>query len=112
MFCTFCGRGLEMGDRFCAQCGKANSADATTPPFPQAQRARSRFLRSMSDKKIAGVCSGLARYLDLDVTLIRIVFLAGILLHGATLIAYIICWIAMGRDNDYIARSAPAVPQT
>jgi phage shock protein PspC (stress-responsive transcriptional regulator) len=54
----------------------------------------------MGNKKIAGVCSGIARYFHIDVTLVRVLFIAGLLLHGITLLAYVILWVAMPRDDE------------
>jgi phage shock protein PspC (stress-responsive transcriptional regulator) len=53
----------------------------------------------MTEKKIAGVCAGLARYLGWDVTLVRVGFIALIFLHGVTLIAYPVLWLVMPRDD-------------
>ena len=39
---------------------------------------------------IAGVCAGLADYFDMDVTLMRVIFVAGALLTGIGLLLYII----------------------
>ena len=47
----------------------------------------------VESKKLAGVCSGLAAYFDIDVTLIRILFLAGLLVGGFAFWLYIIIWI-------------------
>lgn len=46
---------------------------------------------SSTDKKIAGVCGGFAEYFGLDSTLIRIGYLAMILLAGTGILFYIIC---------------------
>jgi phage shock protein C len=54
-----------------------------------------RLYRSQVDHKIAGVCGGIAEYLNIDPTLVRIAALALIFLHGIGLLAYIIAWIAM-----------------
>ncbi len=54
----------------------------------------------MSEKKIAGVCAGFAAYFDMDVTLMRIIFLVLLVTPpGVGLIGYIIAWIAMPRDS-------------
>ena len=47
------------------------------------------------EKKIFGVCSGLGDYFDIDPTIIRILFLAGVLLFGTGLLLYIILAIVM-----------------
>lgn len=92
MFCTSCGNEIKAGERFCAQCGRPHS-----PAQPPGAR---RLELDQAGKKIAGVCSGIAGYLGWDVTLVRILFLLGILLHGASLLVYLICWIAMPRGPE------------
>ena len=49
-----------------------------------------KLYRSTTDKKIAGVCGGLAQYLNIDSTIIRLVWLLLILFAGCGLLAYII----------------------
>jgi phage shock protein C len=61
----------------------------------------------MFDKKIAGVCSGFARYLGVDVTLMRIIWLVVALTTGIGFIAYVIAWIAMPRDEAPIGVAVP-----
>lgn len=53
-----------------------------------------RLMRS-KDKKIAGVCAGLGDYFDLDPTIVRILFVIVFFAGGASLLAYLIMWIAM-----------------
>jgi phage shock protein PspC (stress-responsive transcriptional regulator) len=54
----------------------------------------------MAEKKIAGVCAGIARYLQMDVTLVRIlVAIFTVYPPGLGLIFYIVCWIIMPRDS-------------
>ena len=47
------------------------------------------------EKKIFGVCSGLAEYFDLDTTLVRIIFLIALVCFGTGGLLYIILAIAM-----------------
>lgn len=49
----------------------------------------------MSDAKLAGVCSGVAKYFDADPTVVRIIWLALVLLCGVGVLAYLICWALM-----------------
>ena len=56
--------------------------------------ADKKLVRS-ANKKIAGVCGGLAEFLGLDASIIRIVWLLGVLLGGFGLLAYLIMWIVM-----------------
>ena len=54
-----------------------------------------KLYRDMDNKSIAGVCSGLAVHLDLDVTLVRVIMLAALILGSAGFWIYIILWIVM-----------------
>ncbi|MDX2152430.1 MAG: PspC domain-containing protein [Bryobacteraceae bacterium] len=80
------------GDRFCTSCGTAASV-----PAGASGRDR-RLVRPMYEKWIAGVCAGVARYLGLDPTLVRLLWLAAIILYGTGFLAYAIAWIVMPAD--------------
>lgn len=54
-----------------------------------------RLVRNVQDKKIAGVCAGLADYFDIDPTLVRALWILFTLLGGSGVLAYIILWIIM-----------------
>jgi phage shock protein C len=58
-----------------------------------------RLKRSLNDKMLAGVCGGLAKYFEIDSTLIRLglAFLA--IFFGTGLIAYIIMWIIVPKED-------------
>ena len=56
--------------------------------------ADKKLVRS-ANKKIAGVCGGLAEFLGLDASIVRIVWLLCVLLGGCGLLAYLIMWIVM-----------------
>ena len=51
--------------------------------------------RTRKNKKIFGVCGGIAEYFDVDVTVIRILFLIGLFCVGGGLLAYLICALVM-----------------
>ncbi len=52
-----------------------------------------KLYRNPRDKKIAGVCSGIADYLSVDVTVVRILFLIALLCCGTGLGVYLIIWL-------------------
>ena len=54
-----------------------------------------RLVRNVQDKKIAGVCAGLADYLDIDATLVRGLWIFFTLLGGSGILAYLILWLIM-----------------
>lgn len=57
---------------------------------------------SDTDKKLAGVCGGIAEYFGVDSTLIRILWAVSFLCAGAGLLAYLICWILMPKKNSMV----------
>ena len=61
-----------------------------------------KLYRSRSDKKIAGVCAGLAQYLGVDVTIIRLLVVLLTLFVGGGLIAYIVCALVIPEEPDYV----------
>lgn len=61
-----------------------------------------KLYRSKTDKKVAGVCAGLAKYLNMDVTVIRLIMVLLTLFVGGGLIAYIVCALVIPEEPDYI----------
>ncbi len=57
--------------------------------------ARQRLVRSTRDRRIAGVCGGIAAYFDLDSTLLRVLWVCAVLFGGFGVLLYIILWIAL-----------------
>lgn len=57
-----------------------------------------KLYRSRSDRRLAGVCGGLASYFNIDATLIRLLFILGLLFVGGTLLAYIILMIVIPEE--------------
>ncbi|WP_455167459.1 PspC domain-containing protein [Streptococcus sp.] len=62
---------------------------------------KKQLMRSGRDKKIAGVCAGVAYYFDVDPTIVRVIW--GVLAfgYGAGIVAYIILWIIAPVSADY-----------
>ena len=54
-----------------------------------------KLYKSNTDKKLAGVCGGIAEYLNIDSTVIRIIWIISSFAIGTGLIAYIICALVM-----------------
>jgi len=97
MYCANCGKEVGSSVSFCPSCGAPTGASASSG-------AKRPFARYSSDKKIGGVCGGVARYFDLDSTLVRAVWLLCVLLGGTGLLAYLVLWVVMPLDP------APAPP--
>lgn len=56
--------------------------------------------RSTSDKMIAGVCGGLAEYLNIDPSIVRIVFVILALIGSGGFWIYIIMWLVVPEDTS------------
>jgi len=54
-----------------------------------------RLTRDVKNKKIAGVCAGIANYFDLDPTLVRVIWILFVCVGGAGVLAYLIAWAVM-----------------
>ena len=72
--------------------GASSFRGASSSDEPSTPR---KLYRSKEDGKIAGVCFGLGQYFDIDVALIRIIFLVLLFGAGSGLLAYLILWIAI-----------------
>jgi phage shock protein PspC (stress-responsive transcriptional regulator) len=113
MVCVSCQRHIADGSNFCYNCGAKQSVAGTGAANAAEYGGRKRLVRSTTDKKIGGVCGGLADYFDLDPTIIRIVWLLAILFAGTGLIAYVILWIALpAAPTGVMSTSAPSAPVT
>ena len=71
--------------------------------------ATRRLTRSTADRKIAGVCGGIAEYIGADPTLIRILWVLAVVAGGFGVLAYVIMWIALPEGpTGALPRAAPA----
>ena len=59
---------------------------------------KKRLTRS-DDKMIGGVCAGLAEYLDIDPTIVRIVWVLMVLFAGFGIRLYVILWLIMPKQQ-------------
>jgi phage shock protein C len=101
MYCWNCGKQLEDTANYCSVCGAARAGYS---PLAVGPGGAKELRRIREGKKIAGVCGGVARYFELDVTLVRILWVVLTICPPIPgLIAYIICWIVMPQDPPRIA---------
>lgn len=59
-----------------------------------------RLFRNTKDKMLGGVCSGIANYIDIDPTIVRLGFVALSFLGGAAIVAYLIGWIVIPEQKS------------
>lgn len=78
-------------------------ADTRTPPGDGVDREHLRnyreLRRSRTDRRIAGVAGGLARHLDIDPLIVRVVFFVLIFFGGAGLLLYAVAWLLVPRED-------------
>ena len=59
-----------------------------------------KLYRSMTDKKIAGVCGGLGEYFNIDPVILRIAFVVALLMAGGGGLLYLIMWLVVPEKRD------------
>ena len=57
-----------------------------------------KLYRSRTDRQVAGVCGGLAAYFNVDVTLMRVLFVLLGIFGGAGIVLYIAMWIIVPKE--------------
>ena len=61
--------------------------------------------RVKEGEKLAGVCTGFAKYFNIDVTIVRLILVAWVLLGGSGILGYIVAALIMPDDpghDDYV----------
>lgn len=75
-------------------CNKNGCTDETECKTEENDRPVRKLFRDTDDRKLAGVCSGLALFLGVDVVLIRVIFLIALICGSAGFWIYLVIWIA------------------
>jgi phage shock protein C len=99
MYCNYCGKVIQDDANVCAYCGTRVGGVI----------ARKRLIRPRVGRKVAGVCLGFAEYFDLDVSLVRLVWLIASVMTGIGFLSYPIAWIVMPEEPERLP--VPAVQQ-
>jgi phage shock protein C len=104
MYCNACGKTIADDGRFCSSCG--NVVGIAPPP--------KKLMRSRYDRKVGGVCAGLGHYLDLDVSLVRILWFFIAFISGIFpgLVAYVLAWIIIPEEPLMVPVAASQQPAT
>jgi len=73
-----------------------------------------RLYRDELNKKIAGVCAGLADYLNVDVTIVRVIFALALVLKGVGFLPYLVLWIVLPKkpyhlSNPHVDYTVPPI---
>jgi phage shock protein C len=103
MFCMHCGKEIADSSNFCSSCGGR-----------QRQRTSHKQLTlSATDKKMAGVCGGIAEYLDVDPTIVRLIWVALSVVPGGFIggaVAYFLAWIIIPKAPALASTAAGTAP--
>ncbi|EUJ40009.1 PspC domain-containing protein [Brochothrix campestris] len=70
---------------------------------------RKKLMKSKTDRKLAGVCGGLATYFNIDATIVRLVFALGAILgFGSLFVIYVVLWLVLPEEtpSDYYRTTA------
>ncbi len=105
MVCGNCQREIAEYSNFCYFCGARQHAAPAGPP-----RASRRLTRSVVDCKIAGVCGGIAEYLEIDSTLVRLIWVLLILMPVPLVpafVGYFVAWLVMPQAPYPVQQAAP-----
>lgn len=91
MYCNACGKAIAEDARFCAHCGTVLGQ----PPIPK------KVVRPRANRTIAGVCAGMAQYFELDVALIRLLWVLVTVMSGIFpgVIVYAMAWVVIPEEQ-------------
>jgi len=93
MICAHCQKEIAENSRYCYFCGSYQGADPSSSAKP-----KKRLTLSAKDKKIAGVCGGIAEYLDVDSAVVRLIWALLSIFPGSIIggiVAYLIAWFIL-----------------
>lgn len=61
---------------------------------------KKKLYKSESDKKISGVCGGIAEYFGIDSTIVRLIWVFLVLVYGTGVLAYFVAALVMPNESD------------
>lgn len=94
MYCNACGKMIGEDARYCAYCGTF----VGHLPSPR------KLMRMRSNRTIAGVCAGMGPYLNIDVTLVRLIWVLVVIFSGIFpgVLVYALAWIIIPEEPEYL----------
>jgi phage shock protein PspC (stress-responsive transcriptional regulator) len=112
MICSDCRREIAEDSKFCSHCGARQTASVD-----RRTGGPKRLTRSSTEKKIGGVCGGLADYFNADPGVVRILVVLITLATGCVfgIVAYLVAWVILplapgAAQGVSQASSMPAAP--
>jgi phage shock protein PspC (stress-responsive transcriptional regulator) len=107
MICHNCQKEIAAGSSFCYSCGAKQPQTSGSGSY-QTPLSAKKLMRSSTDKKIAGVCGGLAEYFDIDATVIRLVWVLALFFAGTGGLIYLILWVVLPVAPARMSASEPS----
>jgi phage shock protein C len=98
MYCNYCGKEISQQANICVFCGRH------VGPIPVPKH----LWRPRKGRWIGGVTQAFAHYLDMDVSLIRVVWLMMVIFGGTGVLAYVVCWIVIPSEPEPAVQASPA----
>src|SRR5579859_6298881 len=101
MYCNYCGKVIQDDANLCAYCGTHIGSP----------RSRKSLIRPQAGRKVAGVCLAFAEFFDLDVSLIRVMWVVAVIFGGCGVLAYVLAWIIIPSEPETVVNNAVANAQ-
>jgi phage shock protein C len=101
MTCSQCKQEISPDSHYCSFCGTSQRPSISSR----------RLTLSREDSKIAGVCGGLAKYLNMDPTVVRLIWAVLSVVPGGFVggvVAYVFAWIIIPKESE----PTPSAAQT
>jgi len=108
MICTNCHGNLADCSNFCSFCGARQNVLPGSP-----SPASTRLMQSVTDRKIAGVCGGIAEYFEIDSSIVRLIWVLVVLMpipFVPAFIGYFVAWLVMPKAPMPVIARVPPLP--
>src|SRR5258708_19761581 len=105
MYCNRCSAEISDTANFCPSCGARRYS----------RTSHKQLTLSVRDKKMAGVCGGIAEYLDVDPTIVRLIWVALSVVPGGFVggaLAYFLAWIIIPKAPAFASQAGAATVQS
>jgi phage shock protein PspC (stress-responsive transcriptional regulator) len=101
MYCNHCSAEIADTSNFCSSCGARQ----------RKRTSHKQLTLSATDKKLGGVCGGIAEYLDVDPTIVRLIWVALSVVPGGFIggaLAYFLAWMIIPKASGFVSSAAGA----